>query len=50
MNLEEFREEGKKLIDYICEYRHNLPEQRVIPGADIKANELKKVLSGKFDV
>lgn len=49
MNLEDFRAEGKKMIDYICEYRRTLPEQRVIPGPEIKANELKKVMSGEFE-
>lgn len=47
MDLEQYRTQANKLIDFICEYRKNVDKQRVIPGADIKADFLLKSLSGK---
>lgn len=48
MNDEQFRKEANKIVDYIIEFRNSLPDQRVIPGADIKPYTLRKLLSGKF--
>lgn len=47
MNTEEFRSQGKQLIDFICEQRSNLSKQRVVPGDKCKVNFLKNLLSGE---
>lgn len=46
MNLEEFRFEAKKMVDYIYKFRETLPEKRVIPGPEITAHRLEKMLNG----
>ena len=48
MNTEEFRVAAKKMVDYICEFRRTIPEQRVVPGPEITANGLKKILDGEL--
>lgn len=49
MNLEEYRTEGKKVVDYICEFRRTQRDQRVVPGPEIVANGLQAVMSGEFN-
>lgn len=46
MDLEQYRTEANKLIDFICEYRKNVDKQRVIPSEDIKADFLLKTFTG----
>ncbi len=48
MNTEEFRSQGKKVIDFICESRKNASEQRVIPGKECKVNNMKKLLPSEY--
>lgn len=48
MDLEQFRREATKLVEFICEFRRNAPNQRVCPGPDIKANQLLGLLGGEF--
>ncbi|EEB13798.1 Aromatic-L-amino-acid decarboxylase, putative [Pediculus humanus corporis] len=43
MDVEEFREKGKEMIDYICEYMKNLPGRRVTPS--IEPGYLRPLLS-----
>jgi glutamate/tyrosine decarboxylase-like PLP-dependent enzyme len=43
MDLEEYREQGKKVVDFIYEFRKNYSQQRVIP--DVEANFLKSKIS-----
>ncbi|KAG4068900.1 hypothetical protein HA402_005048 [Bradysia odoriphaga] len=44
MNSEEFRTQGKKVIDFICETRNNVSAKRVTPGKECKVNFMKKLL------
>lgn len=42
MNTEGFREYGKKMVDYICNYRDNIQEREVAPTLD--PGYLKKLI------
>lgn len=48
MNTEEFRSQGKNLIDFICETRNNTSEKPVIPGKECKVNFMKKWLPSEY--
>lgn len=46
MNLEEYRSQANKLVDFICEFRKTYKDRRVTPGDEITKNFLQKVLTG----
>lgn len=46
MNVEEFRKNGKKTIDYICDYSKNIREYAVAPILD--PGYLKSLIPGKY--
>lgn len=48
MDIEEFRKQGKKAVDFICEYKKNIKSRRVTPGEDIKVGYLKTLIAGAF--
>ena len=48
MNTEEFREHGKQMIDYICDYVDNVHKRDVV--AKVLPGFLKEQLPGKFAV
>lgn len=50
MNTEEFRLQGKKMIDFICEYRNNLSKESVTPGDECKVNLLKKLIPSELNI
>lgn len=43
MDVQEFREKGKEMVDYICEYLEKLPKRRVTPN--IEPGYLRALLS-----
>lgn len=45
MNSEQFREHGKNMVDYICNYVDNVGERNVAPTLD--PGYLKKLIPGK---
>lgn len=42
MDTEEFREHGKAMVEYMCEYMESLPERRVTPS--VEPGYLRKLL------
>lgn len=42
MDVEEFRQRGKEMVDYICEYMNDLKSRRVHP--DVEIGYLKKLI------
>lgn len=42
MDTEEFRERGKAMVEYMCEYMESLPERRVTPS--VEPGYLRKLL------
>lgn len=46
MNLEEYRSQANKLVDFICEYRKTYKDRRVTPGDEITKNFLIKIMTG----
>lgn len=46
MDVEEFREQGKKLIDFTYELRKNYANRRVTPA--IQKGFLQKIMSGEL--
>lgn len=46
MDIEEFRKQAKRTIDYICTYKNDIRSRRVIPGEEIKVGYLKPLISG----
>lgn len=48
MNTEEFRSQGKKVIDFICEQRNTVAKKRVVPGKECKVNFMKKLLPSEY--
>ncbi|XP_050313328.1 tyrosine decarboxylase-like [Anthonomus grandis grandis] len=42
MDIEEFRAHGKEMVDYICSYLKNLPDQKVTP--DLEPGYLKHLI------
>jgi len=48
MNVEEFRENGKAMVDYICEYVSGVSERRVTPA--IEPGYLRPLLPGRAPV
>lgn len=48
MDVEEFRTRGKEMVDYICTYINNLPNQRVTPN--LEPGYLKNLLPSEAPV
>ncbi|XP_066260833.1 aromatic-L-amino-acid decarboxylase-like [Euwallacea similis] len=48
MDIEEFRSRGKEMVDYICSYMNNLPNQRVTPN--LEPGYLKELLPGEAPI
>ncbi|VEN35327.1 unnamed protein product [Callosobruchus maculatus] len=48
MDIEEFRSRGKEMVDYICQYINNLPNQRVTP--DVEPGYLRQLLPNEAPV
>nr|CAH7733330.1 unnamed protein product [Callosobruchus chinensis] len=48
MDIEEFRTRGKEMVDYICQYINNLPNQRVTP--DVEPGYLRQLLPNEAPV
>lgn len=42
MNIEEFREHGREMIDYICDYMQNIGDRDVVPT--VEPGYLKKLI------
>lgn len=47
MDLEEYREQGKKVVDFIYEYYKDYDQRPVLPSDDVKKGFLNGVISGK---
>lgn len=47
MDIEEYRQQGKKVVDFIYDFRQKYDERRVIPDDNIKKGFLNNVLSGE---
>lgn len=47
MDLEEYRKQGKKVIDFIYEYHKHYDKRPVVPGKDVKKGFLNGKISGK---
>lgn len=48
MDVEEFRTRGKEMVDYICTYMNNLPNQRVTPN--LEPGYLKNLLPSEAPI
>lgn len=48
MDVEEFRTRGKEMVDYICKYMKNLPNQRVTPH--LEPGYLKELIPSEAPV
>lgn len=46
MNTNQFREHGKAMMDFICDYRETIAERNVAPTLD--PGYLKELIPGKY--
>lgn len=46
MNTEQFREHGKSMVDFICEYRNGIGQRNVAPILD--PGYLQNLIPGKY--